>query len=199
MKTIVILSISFLAFTPIITFAAKPQLDSQQRRAISETARLYLESMTGYVPGGLVTESQIEELQQYLRLSLGASPATHRGLLHRTLKDTAPLCRFFYKEQGSEILSSASSQLGGYAEIEALSLSPQGREVLQRAIIDKSTAEIISMVEAKRQNPIAQADTKKSGSSSLRQQTIYTLDDYLETALGIGSVEASANSKDSAQ
>ncbi len=166
---------------------AEQDSSSQQQKVVSETARLYLESNNGYQPGDLITESQIEELQHYLRKSLGKSPATHRGLLNRTLKDTAPLSRFFYREQGNQVLRSAAEKLGGYVKLEALSLEQKGRQALQRAISTGSEAEIVTMVEASRQNSSEKPTSEQKKTSPYHLRVIYTLEDFLEAAFAKSS------------
>lgn len=173
-----LLSVFFIAKIAI----AEQELSSQQQEVVSETARLYLESNNRYHPGDLITESQIEELQQYLRKSLGKSPATHRGLLNRTLKDTAPLSRFFYQESENRVLRLAAEKLGGYADLEALSLDHKGRQALQRAISTGSEAEIVTTVEASRQNSSEKPTRERKKTSPNHLRVIYTLDDFLEAA-----------------
>ena len=155
------IGVSFVIVFASVAVASEPLAKSQQREAIAKIASLYLESIEGYLPGDIITESQVEELQHYLRVSHGVSPVTHRGLLHRALKDTAPLSRFFYREKGSEILRAAERKLGGYAEIEAISLRSQGRDAIQRAIAEQSAAEIVSFVEASRQSSADELDNEK--------------------------------------
>ena len=149
---------------------------------IAETARIYLEANGGYIAGDLLTESQIDELQAYLRLSQGNSPATHRDLLKRTLKDRAPLARFFYQKHGSQVLRSAAQELGGYAKLEALSLDSGGRAVLKRAISAGSAPAIVEAIAQDpqySQTPPSEAD---QGEIVPRFSKIFTLQDFLEAS-----------------
>ncbi|QEG35620.1 hypothetical protein Pr1d_29220 [Bythopirellula goksoeyrii] len=166
----------FLFFTANRALAEKVP-NPAQNQIIAKTARLYLESSGTYVPGDLITESQIEELQDYLRRSFGNSPATHRGLSNRALKDDAPLSRYFFREQANQVLRKAAEKLGGYGQLEVLSLNRQGRQVLQEAIATQSEAGIISRIDTSPQNMGSEA----SGNPH-QLKAIYTLEDFLEAA-----------------
>ncbi len=182
--------ISVLLFW-IETRAAGTEMESAERQleVIAASAKLYLESSSGYVAGDLITESQVEELQHYLLISHGKSPATHSGLLNRAIKDRAPLSRFFYSENGAETLRAAASKLGGYAEIEALAHHREGREALQKAVFNQSVADIVDLVEISR-HATSKQDNHEKNSDRHQLKTIYTLDEFLEAAFSNGRTEA---------
>jgi len=171
----------FLFFTANRTHAEKVP-SAAQDQIIAKTARFYFESSGTYAPGDLITESQIEELQDYLRRSFGNSPATHRGLTNRAIKDDAPLSKYFYREQANTVLRKAAEELGGYGQLEALSLNRQGRKVLQEAISTRSEAGIISRIEISRQNKDAEASGNPQSGSPHQPKAIYTLEDFLGAA-----------------
>lgn len=156
--------------------------DSQVQRSVSETARFYLESSSDYVPGDLITESQIDELQQYLRRTFGNSPATHRALLNQAIKDNAPLSRYFHREHGSQVLRRASEKLGGYAAIEVLSLNRQGRQILQKAVTTGSEAELVRKIERFQHIPSGDPTSLPKKGVPHQSKSIYTLEDFLDVA-----------------
>lgn len=175
----------FLLFLAIITPAEQSFAEnapSSQLQVIATTARYYLESGRNYQKGDLITESQIDELQQYLRRSFGNSPATHRGLLNRAVKDNAPLSRYFHREHGSQVLRRASEKLGGYAALEVLSLDRQGRQILQKALTTGTETELIAKIESFQQIRSEKPNGIPENGPPHQMKAIYTLEDFLEAA-----------------
>lgn len=150
---------------------------ASSQASLAETARLYFSSNPEYHTGDLITTSQIEEFQEYLRKTRRKSPLSHPFLLKRALNDDAVLAQLFYSAGGARVLRSAAEDLGGYQKIEHLALHHEGRQLISRSISEHSSANIVAAIRA-------EEDAEKNNEVHVAKGTdrIYTVEDLLRTA-----------------
>ena len=122
--------------------AAGPEVDAN----LVETIRLFFTLDPEFRPGDLITRTQVEELQTYLRKTRREGPATEISLLARSLPESTPLVRFFYQDDGSELLRQAAKQLGGYEPIYKLCHMPQERLLVRKAILKSDLSALLAVV-----------------------------------------------------
>jgi len=147
---------------------------SENSPALSElemTILRYFTGQSGYQAGNLMTRSQVEELQQYLRRTRRRGPACHPRLLRRMLPDNCRLAKLFYSKNGDQVLRDAAQRLGGYAVLEALTRSTDSYTRLVEAV---GSGSVDSVMELARSYVTAQAESKKKR----RNRVIYTLDEF---------------------
>jgi hypothetical protein len=101
---------------------------------LSRTVVRYFEGQSQFIPGDLIVRSQVDELQDYLRKTRRASPATNPQLRKHVLVDHACLAKAFYGLGGDWLLREAARKLGGYGPLDQLCQSKAGREILTTAI-----------------------------------------------------------------
>jgi len=165
--------------TSIIGHAAELPLNFE------ETVERYLSVDRNYERGALITKSHLDDLQSYLRRSYGHSIATHVKWQRRMLPDNSRLSQLFYAGGGRFILSKAASQLGGYAKLERLSISSEGRKILHEAIKNNATDVIIQHFEADKLVATAKIEAAPANGSTnesvapKRSTRIYTAADYV--------------------
>lgn len=177
----------FLAFAGTACSAETGQITGQQLR---ETIERHFDSMDGVQDGDLICQSQVDEVQQYLRRTQGHIPATHPRLFRRALPDLAPLVRFFYMDGGADVLREAAQQLHGYGQLHALSLTGAGRAEISTAIESKNPQLLIKLVTERAVSPTSpeQGDRQPHTANS----HIFTLQQFLEAALSPAGVEEAA-------
>ena len=149
----------------------------QVRQKYRQIVALYLTSGEGYAPGDIITRSQIEELQSYLRKSRQKNTITHPILLERSLPDNAPLSRIFHSSpEAANALRSAAAELGGFGKLDAFSLRQGGRETLLKASQAGDSQAVVELV--------ARESEKIDGPASrlLRRRDIYTAEDLIIVA-----------------
>lgn len=152
---------------------------------LKATVDLYLSGDPDYLPGDLITNSHLGDIQVYLRRTQGNSLATHSKWRRRMLTDDAPLVRLFYAGNRS-VLRKAASELGGYAKLDQLSRSGSGRRILLRAIENKSAAELIQYFSneqpgtaAKQNGPEQKKSEENKNAHRALTMRIYTVADYI--------------------
>ena len=73
-------------------------------KSMRETVFRFFEGDRRYQRGDLIVQSQVAELQDYLRKTRGPIRATHPKLRKQVLSDNACLARAFYRLGGRELL-----------------------------------------------------------------------------------------------
>lgn len=182
------------AWSPL--FAAvdsSPDAGGLSDQLLRETIERYFSGMSDFQQGDLICQSQVEEVQRYLRKTQGHIPATHLRLLHRALRDEAPLVRFFYMDDGAAILREAARRLGGYGPLQALSLTGQGRLLIDTAINSKDPELLVTFV----RQESSSASSSPSSEQAERQRRprdghIYTMQQFIEASLSRGGAAASS-------
>lgn len=166
-----------LATSASANLFAKPPATTPSQ--IGETLQLYLSADQGYRPGDLISRSQLEEFQTYLRATQGTQLATTSRWLNRTLPDSAALVTIFQRG-GSVVLRPAAEKLGGYAELDMLARTGEGRKVIRQAITEKTPDSLVRWVLEKRP---AVGSNKQAGAARkgqrARTRRIYTATEYL--------------------
>jgi len=155
---------------------------SDQR--LRETIERYFHGMQDYQQGDLICQSQVEELQLYLRRTHGRVTATHPRLLHRVLPDEAPLIGFFYRNDGANVLREAAERLHGYRALQALAHTVSGRTQISAAISSKNPELLV--------NSAKQVFSREQDSRSPEQNErqvgpgihhLFTLEQFIEASL----------------
>ncbi len=155
---------------------------------LERTIRRYFASMGGYQEHDLITRSQVEELQGFLRKTGRRSLATHPKLLHRVLPDGSRLAKLFYSRNGANVLRAAAMQLGSYAKLEALTRTPAGHAKLTEAVSLQSVEAVLELV-AENHEPLQQPTAEKKLPVKVKAKTkprnfrVYTLSEFLNAAL----------------
>ena len=152
--------------------------ESPNANELEKTIRRYFLGQSDYHEGDLVTRSQVEQLQSYLRKTRRHSPASHPVILQRFLTDRNRLCKAFYLKNGGKVLREASKQIGGYASLEALVRDTGHYTAILQAIHSGSVEEIIKLVESVNESKSAE-DREAEHSRKLRKKTIYTIDEFI--------------------
>jgi len=146
------------------------------------TIRRYFTGQSGYQAGNLITRSQVEELQKYLRRTRRRGPACHPRMLRRILPDGCRLAKLFYSRNGDQVLRVAAQRLGGYAVLEALTRSPASYTQLVEAVDSGSVDSVVQLAESA--SPAQSPETAKAeGKKKRRNKVIYTLDEFFSAAM----------------
>ena len=151
------------------------------RDGLEETVRRFFAEISSYHQGDLIVQSQVEDLQDYLRKTHRRSRATQPVLLKRVLPDRSQLARFFYTAQGGSVLRSAAEKLGTYAGLDHLSRTSTGRHQISEAIHSGRADQLVEILTEK--NP--PADRTAGGHSKnvpLPKRRIYTVQQFLLAA-----------------
>lgn len=147
---------------------------------LGETVQRYFSGMGGYQEGDLLSRSQVQELQDYLKKTRGHSPATHPWILSRVLADNSRLVRLFYRHNGAELLREAVAKGNGYEVFKSITHTSIGYSELVDAVERGAVEDLIQMANQKSQQ---QADALKASDSSpkkrLKPPLIYTATDYI--------------------
>lgn len=156
-----------------------PSNDSKPVRPaeLEATIRRYFVAIGGFQEGDLVAQSQVRELQIYLRKTRGHSAATHPKLLGRVLPDASRLARLFYSGQGAEVLRNAANKLGGYEYLDRLSRTHAGRAQLNAAIKSDSPGLPVELLPKLAKKVTKTARTSKESPS--KASLIYTVDELV--------------------
>lgn len=180
-------SLIALLWTTAWTVCAE-QSTVEQDQQLAGTIRRYFAGMAGYHEGNLICQSQVEELQRYLRRTQGNIPAVQMLLLKRVLSDEAPLVRFFYTENGETVLGTVASKLAGYTELEAAARTAEGRIQIKKAITANQPDVLLEFLRQeftvnRRSNSSGSQATKGQLETKSADHRIYTLDQFIEAAL----------------
>ncbi|NOY43598.1 MAG: hypothetical protein GXP26_17395 [Planctomycetes bacterium] len=153
---------------------------AEETKILKETVRRYFASIGGYHEGDLITRSQVEDLQLYLRRTRGHSAATHARILRRILPDDSRLVRLFYQKNGAELLRQAAVKNGGYEVFDRLSRSTAKYSQLVEATDRGSIEKLNRLTDEESQQQLA-AREEKSGKNKgyVRLSRIYTIEEYL--------------------
>ncbi len=146
----------------------------------NETVRRHFASQRGYHEGDLITRSQIEELQGYLRSAFGHSAATHPRALRRILADDSRLASLFYKKNRGEILRALAAQNKGYEVFDRISRTTAGYARLTEAVDHAEVGVLNQLADEESQKTLS----AKSGNSETpvrrsKPTPIYTVEEYL--------------------
>ena len=175
-----------------------PQLPSD---LLAQTIRRHFLSSEGYVSGDLITRSEAQSLQEYLRKTRGPIPAAHPRLLKKLLPDIDQLVRLFHGKGGSRVLRSAAEQLGGYQELLSLSRSPEGKRLLREAIRNGQPHEVVEHVAQLR--AAAQDESRTAGQEDRPARTsvirVFTVEEFIQIATEAESTQTSATSPPAAR
>jgi len=136
------------------------------------TIQRYFTGQSGYQVGDLITRSQVEELQRYLRRTRRRGPASHPLILRRLLPDNCRLVKLFYARNGAQVLRAAAQKLGGYATLEALTRSTASYTQLVEAVNSRSVDSVVKLAQIPE---TAKPEGKKKG----RKGVLYTVDEFL--------------------
>jgi|GEM_PF-2889026 len=153
---------------------AAPELPTE----LEATVNGYLAGDANYRAGDLITRSQIEELQLYLRRTQGSSLATHMRWRSRMLADRAPLVQIFYAG-GEPLLRKAAAKLGGYAKLDQLARSVKGRKILQQAVKNQSLEELEQALAAEEVKRAAKEPKEGKKRLTKPSNLIYTSQEFL--------------------
>jgi hypothetical protein len=147
---------------------------------IEETAKRYFASAGGYQEGDLISQSQIQEFQDYLRKTRGHSPATHPRLLTRVLRDNSRLVRLFNRPNGADLLREAVAKGNGYGAFKNLTHSKTDFAKLTDAFDRGAVEDLIQMADQKSQQLTATTEVSDpKPKRHLKPSMIYTVADYL--------------------
>lgn len=170
----------FKSFLLICICTSSPATSAAELpKQLKSTVVRYLSADADYRPGDLITQSQLKEIQAYLRRTQGNSPATHPKWRKRMLPDKAHLASIFYSG-GGPVLRQAAAKLGGYGELDRLSKDVSGRRVLQDAIESNSPDKLIRALQAKGEKTKAQRSNQGNKPPAMVRSTrIYTAAEFL--------------------
>ncbi|MCA9232601.1 MAG: hypothetical protein KDA57_18270 [Planctomycetales bacterium] len=144
--------------------------------ALEMTIRRHFSAISGYQKGDLITKSQVEELQTYLRKTNRHCRAAHPMLLNWILPDDCRLSRLFYSQSGAEVLRTAAGELGSYAELEALTRSADSYAALVEAVESEDADTIVELaLQGREPNDESQGKERPSRRSS----RLYTVEEFL--------------------
>jgi hypothetical protein len=140
---------------------------------LAATIMRYFASSKNYQRGDLITNSQVAEMQGFLRKTQGHSPATHPRMLRRLLSDNAALVKFFYSGDNRVFLRNAAKKYGGYAGLDRITQSAAGREKLEAL---QRTNDIEGLETLLKDFPLNR--------SAKRPPRIYTVEEFLAALSG---------------
>ena len=150
---------------------------------LSKTVIRYFEGQPQFLPGDLIVRSQVADLQDYLRKTQKASPATMSPLCRRVLPDRACLARVFYSLGSDQLLREAARNLGGYGPLDRLCQSKAGRERLTTAIRQADIEMLLGYARKHELSPEpVRVSKSKAGDSPVARKLskIYTVEDLLK-------------------
>ena len=136
-----------------------------------DTVLRYFSSNQSYRVEDLLVQSQVSELQNYLRSTKGHSPSTHPKLLKRVLPDHSHLAKLFYQKRFKQKLRDLSKELDGYESLHRMCHTAAGSKQLENLLENGETARIIL---------IAKDLIKKP--KRKRAPRIYTVGDFLDVS-----------------
>jgi len=169
---------------------------SPESAELKMTIQRFFAGESGYQNGDLITRSQVEELQKYLRRTRRRGPALHPTLLGRILPDNRRLVNLFYARSSGEVLRVAAEKLGGYAALEALTRSTASYTQLVEAVDSESVDSVVKLAESAQKADTAKAEGKKKR----RKKAIYTADDFFSAVLAASEAKTATirqeNSRD---
>ena len=157
---------------------AETTAETASSNNFEQTVLRFFAGMTSYEEGDLIVQSQVEELQDYLRKTRGRSRATQPVLLKRVLADHSPLARLFYTPEGGPVLRSAAEKLGTYAGLDRLSRTSTGRRQLNEAIHDGNADRLVKILAEGNQSTHRTADDHPEHVPRLKRR-IYTVKQFL--------------------
>ncbi len=156
---------------------------AKDAKKLEETVRRYFASIGGYHEGDLISRSQVEDLQVYLRRTQGHSAATHARILRRILPDDSRLVRLFYQKNGAELLRQAAVKNGGYEVFDRLSRSTAKYARLVEATDRGSIEKLNQLTDEELKKLLATKEKSEANKSRVKSSRIYTIEDYLEAVI----------------
>ena len=151
---------------------------------IEQTIRRYFESLPEFHEGDLISQSHVEDIQQYLLKTQGHIPATHPHILKRALPDRSPLVRCYYKQNGSELLREAARSLGSYGPLESMLRTGRGRAIVLQAIDSEDPSLLLTELKKTSPDDTGQGDPAHAGAEhSASPKRIYTVEELIEAAV----------------
>jgi len=191
-RIVVVITLMFiLSLSPHLAVAGPVVEESSQPSALEMTIRRFFEGQGNYQAGDLITRSQVEELQGYLRKTGRRSPASHPVILRRFLPDRNRLCKVFYLKNGGKVLRAASLELGGYAEIEALARKTASYTQLVKAVRSGQADTVVELVKSS----VTGKDDETLKTEEKRKRlnrTIYTVDDFIKVVIATSEAKTPA-------
>ncbi len=156
-------------------------IPKQEAKRLRETVLRFFEGDSGYQPGDLIVQSQVAELQDYLRRTRGPIHATHSRIRKRVLADNACLARAFYRLGGRKLLGQTAIQLGGYAPLDRLCQTKAGRRKLSKAILAGDMASLVAYAQAIEKTLAESPDAKAKQATFVthRAPKIYSVEDFV--------------------
>lgn len=145
------------------------------RTVLEKTIVRFFQSMGGYEDGDLISRSQVQDLQVFLRRTNRRGLVTHPRMLTPVLPDNSRLIRLFYAKNGAQVLREAAKKLGSYRELEELSRSSSGYDLLVKAVNRNNNADEVLEMAFKRREEKQKGDRKVP--LKLR---VYTIEEFLE-------------------
>ena len=148
---------------------------------LEATIKRHFAATTGYQEGDLITRSQIEEVQTYLRKSLGHSVATHPRLLIRFLADEARLARIFYWKDGAEMLRTTVANGHSYEILDKLTFKKKSYDQFTRVVELQNLDELKQMIDEELKHQAAlEVERQDRPKRRYKPPRIYTVEGYLE-------------------
>lgn len=164
----------FAWFVYLFTVGAVAADEQDPASQARELAQFYFASDPGYHAGDLISQSQLEEFQTFLRKTRRYSKLTHVVLLKLTLSDDAPLVRLFHSQGGAGVFRTAAAELGSYAPIDRTTLREEGRVALREAVSADSPKAVLEAVAI-----YAPQESEKPDARHLLKDRIYTVEDLI--------------------
>jgi len=182
-RVVVVFAIGLLCtLDPCLCLAESVGEESSNPSALEKTIRRFFTGQSGYHADDLITRSQVEELQEYLRKTWRRAPASHPLILHRLLPDENRLCKVFYLKNGGKVLREASLKLGGYVGLEALVRTTAKYAHLVKAVRSGSADAVVELVESSDMGKNAET-VRAEEKRERRKKMIYTVDDFISAVI----------------
>jgi len=123
-----------------------------ERVELAETVYRFMAANSGIQPDDLIVRSDVEDLQDFLRVTHHNLPFISPRLTRRVIEDKSPLSRLYHR-QGGDALRSVAEALGTYEPLNRLASKGTGRKALQVAIDSGSVVELLRTIETLGEQP----------------------------------------------
>lgn len=145
------------------------------------TVRRHFASGSDYDPRDLITRTQFEQFQRYLRRTQGNSPLTHPRLLKLFLADNARLSRLFYSAGGKQFFRPLAEQIG-YGPLDALCRTSAGLILVKNCFKAGDAAPILEAIRVRntRSEQLIESVEPESDGGASKEALLYTVEEFLE-------------------
>ncbi|QDS99521.1 hypothetical protein [Adhaeretor mobilis] len=152
MNSLWITALAFTVGVNVQLAGNETQQRENEQRVLTETVYRFMAANADIQPDDLIVQSDVRDLQDFLRVTHHHMAFSSPLLVNRILADRSPLSRLYYRD-GGDALRSVAEALGSYAPLDRLASRGSGRKALQVAIDSGSVVELLRTIESLESRP----------------------------------------------